>query len=648
MALTAQEQQELDRLEKELGGDSNYVSVLSTNYQAPSLGQQVKQATIETLPELGGMLGGALGLATARSPAAARTGGMLGQAAVRGTVGAGFGGAIGEAGKQAIQGTPDFLKVVTSGVEQATYDSLGNLVFNAGGKLYNIGKDRLMGLFGNSVPTDPNIAATLAADRLLKESGGFGLTPFQSAGGTMSGISESIARGSFTGKPVMLAAEKQTDKALQTAKTKILDNITTGVYDSVATGESFSNAIAAGDKALSQTVSPYYTTLAQTKGTKVDLVPLQNQANQLLNTAEKAGGLNISTGEQAFLNQISNAPETIDFAIAHEILSNFKTKARDLKKSTEPDSKLSAQLNSFVSNLEKQMDIAGNKLKGSPINFEGRLPEDTSKTLSEQYKFYSNLYRNSINDLYTDTTAKLLDKDPEFVGKNIFASGNVTAFKEMQQSLSRAKQLNKDLDVKATVDSVRRGYVENLLKSEGSLATLGQKIDSDEAVRRTFKTVLTEEQQNNVKRLLKAAELSNVKPTADAPLFFAAQQAQAIGTLGGGALVLLNPDAQKVAADNPGWSAVAAGTMLFGPRFIAKSITDPKATNAALTLLKQQEKGQPVTGPLFLKAIQAFEKAGITAQDLLESESNTTSKAPVGLTPAEQEELRKLEQELGQ
>jgi hypothetical protein len=241
-----------------------------------------------------------------------------------------------------------------------------------------------------------------------------------------------------------------------------------------------------------------------------------------------------------------------------------------------------------------------------------------------------------------------LAKDPEFVGKNIFASGNVTAFKDMTKALSRAKQLNKELDVQSTIDSVRRGYVENLLKSEGSLATLGKKIDSDETVRRTFKTVLTDDQQNNVKRLLKAAELSSVKPTADAPLFFAAQQAQAIGTLGGGALVLLNPDAQKVAADNPGWSAVAAGTMLFGPRFIAKSITDPKATNAALSLLKQQENGQPVTGPLFLKAIQAFEKAGITAQDLLDSESNTTSKAPVGLTPAEQEELRKLEQELGQ
>lgn len=648
MALTAEEKQELARLEQELGGDSSYVSVLSPTYKEPTLGQQFKQATIETLPELGGMLGGVIGAFGGRSPTAARTGGMLGQAAVRSTIGAGLGGATGEAAKQAIQGNPDFMQLVESGVEQATYDAVGNLVFSAGGRLFNVGRDKLMGYFGNNVPADPNIAATLAADRLLKESGGFGLTPFQSTGGTMSGISESIARGSFTGKPVMMAAEQATDKAIQTAKTKVLDNITTSVYDSVATGESFANAITAGDASLKNTVRPYYETLKQLQTVPVDLVPLQNQANQILNRAEKAGGLTINATEQALLSRISEAPEKVDFSVAHDILSSFKTKLRDLKKSSEPDSALTAQMTSFVSSLEKQMDAVGNKLKGSAINFEGRLADDTSKTLSEQYKFYSTLYRNSINDLYTDTTAKLLTKDPEFVGKNIFASGNVTAFKEMQQSLSRAKQLNKELDVQSTIDSVRRGYVENLLKSEGSLAGLGQKIDSDETIRRTFKTVLTEDQQNNVKRLLKAAELSAVKPTADAPLFFAAQQAQAVGTLGGGALVLLNPDAQKVAADNPGWSAVAAGTMLFGPRFIAKSITNPKATNAALGLLKQQESGQAVTGPLFLKAIKAFESAGITAQDLLESESDTTAKAPTGLTPAEQEELRKLEQELGQ
>jgi hypothetical protein len=648
MALTAQEQQELDRLEKEIGGDSGYVSVLSPNYQAPSLGQQFKQATIETLPELGGMLGGALGVATTRSPAGGRVGGMLGQASVRGTIGAGFGGAIGEAGKQAILGTPDFLKVVTSGVEQATYDSLGNLVFSAGGKLYNVGKDKLMGFFGNNVPADPNIAAILASDRLLKESGGFGLTPFQSTGGALSGVSESFARGSFTAKSVMAKSETQTSKALQTAKGRILDDITNKAYDSVSTGQSFADSISAGDEALKNTVRPYYTNLTQNSTVPVDLVPLQNQANQILNRAEKAGDLTISPGEKALLSKISEAPEKVDFGVAHEILSSFKTKLRDLQKTSEPDTALVAQTKKFVSSLEKQMDAAGSKLKGSAIDFEGRLPEDASKTLAEQYKFYSSLYRESITDLYTDTTSKLLTKDPEFVGKNIFAAGNVTAFKEFQQGLFRAKQLDKTLNIDDTVNAVRRGYVENLLKSENSLDKIGAKLEADEGLRRTFETVLTKDQQSNVKRLLKAAELSSVKPTAEAPLFLAAQQAQAATSVIGLGAVLLSPDAQKVAADNPGWTALSAGTILLGPRFIAKSITNPSSTNAALALIKQKQSGQPITGPLLLKTIQAFEKAGITAQDLLESESTTTNQAPAGLTDAEKEELRKLEQELGQ
>jgi hypothetical protein len=203
------------------------------------------------------------------------------------------------------------------------------------------------------------------------------------------------------------------------------------------------------------------------------------------------------------------------------------------------------------------------------------------------------------------------------------------------------------LNIDNTVNAVRRGYVENLLKSENSLDKLGAKLEGDEALRRTFETVLTKDQQSNVKRLLKAAELSSVRPTAEAPLFLAAQQAQAAGTIGSGLLLLLSPDAQKVAADNPGWTTLAAGTVLLGPRFIAKSITNPKATNAALALVKQQESGS-VTGPLFLKAIQAFEQAGITAEDFIDSQAETKQSAPVGLTEAEREELQKLEQELGQ
>jgi hypothetical protein len=266
--------------------------------------------------------------------------------------------------------------------------------------------------------------------------------------------------------------------------------------------------------------------------------------------------------------------------------------------------------------------------------------------LSDQYKFYSKLYRESINDLYTDTTAKLLNKDPEFVGKTIYQSGNVTAFEETKKALGRAKQLDPKLNVTDTLNSVRRGYVENLLKSEGTLEKLGQKIESDEAIRRTFNTILTKDQQTNVMKLLKAAELSAVRPDQTAPLFFAAQQAQAFTGLAGVGALIFSDEAQKAAVNSPFATVVTAGTVFLGPRFIAKAITNPEATNAAVAMLKQQEKGLPITANLAAKAFQAFEKAKITVEDLVKPTTETTTPAQTGLTDAEKEELIRLEKEL--
>lgn len=646
MALTAQEQEELARLEKELGANTSYQSVLiNPNQPTPSVLQQLGQGFVESLPEMGGMIGGTIGALGTRSPTGARTGAALGSAAVRSMIGAGTGGATGEAVQQAITGRPSLFGVAQSGVEQATYDAAGNLIFSAGGKAYRVTKDFIKSKLGSETAQIDN--ALFQADRLLKQEGGFGLTPYQATGSQFEGIMESLSRGSFTAKPIMAKADVATEKAIQSAKGKILDDITTNVYDSVATGNTFVDSIKAGDTALGNAVRPYYTELSRINTIPVDIRPLQNQALSILNRAERAGGLTLSSNEKAFLTRIAEAGDKVDFGIAHDILSNFKTTARDLKNAAEPDSKLSAQYNSFISQLEKQMDAAGNNLKGSAISFDGRLAEDTTTTLADQYKFYSKLYRESINDLYTDTTAKLLNKDPEFVGKTIYQSGNVTAFEETKKALGRAKQLNPDLNVNDTLNSIRRGYVENLLKNEGTLDKLGSKIESDEAIRRTFNTILTKDQQTNVMKLLKAAELSSIRPDQTAPLFFAAQQAQAVtGILGAGALIF-DSEAQKAAANSPFATIATAGAVFLGPRFIAKAITNPEATNAAVAMLKQQEKGLPVTANLAAKAFQAFEKAKITAEDLTQPTTTTTSPAQTGLTPAEQEELRKLEAELG-
>jgi hypothetical protein len=559
-------------------------------------------------------------------------------------IGAGAGGATGEAVQQAITGSPSLFGVAQSGIEQATYDAAGNLIFSAGGKAYRVTKDFIKSKLGSETAQIDN--AIFQADRLLKQEGGFGLTPYQATGSQFEGIMESLARGSFTAKPIMAKADLATEKAIQSAKGKILDDITTGIYDSVATGNAFADSIKAGDKALGDTVRPYYTELSRINTIPVDIRPLQNQALSILNRAERAGGLTLSSNEQAFLTRIAKAGEKVDFGIAHDILSSFKTTARDLKNAAEPDSKLSAQYSSFINQLEKQMDEVGKNLKGSAISFDGRLAEDTTTTLADQYKFYSKLYRDSITDLYTDTTAKLLNKDPEFVGKTIYQSGNVTAFEETKKALGRAKQLDPKLNIADTLNSVRRGYVENLLKNEGSLDKLGQKIESDEAVRRTFNTILTKDQQTNVMKLLKAAELSSVRPDQTAPLFFAAQQAQAITGVAGVGALIFSDEAQKAATNSPFATVATAGAVFLGPRFIAKAITNPEATNTAVAMLKQQEKGLPITRNLAAKAFQAFEKAKITAEDLVRPTTETTSPAQTGLTDAEKEELIRLEKEL--
>ena len=72
MALTPEEQKELENLEKDIGKETGYVSVLDPNRKEPSLLRQFGTSVIENLPELGGMLGGVLGAVGTRSPTGAR------------------------------------------------------------------------------------------------------------------------------------------------------------------------------------------------------------------------------------------------------------------------------------------------------------------------------------------------------------------------------------------------------------------------------------------------------------------------------------------------------------------------------------------------------------------------------------------------
>jgi hypothetical protein len=570
---------------------------------------------------------------------------MLGSAAIRSMIGAGLGGATGEAGKQTLTNTPSIGSLLRSGVEQAIYDGAGNLIFTYAGKGYRVAKNQISSLLGKEAPES---AVKAAQELLIQQKTGASLTQFQANPTAVNTISEGLARSSFAGKPLFVQNQKNVDKAIQSAKENILDDISRNVYDSVQIGEDFAKAVAAGDTALKNTVRPFYEALDAGTKVTIDLVPIQVDASRVLNKADKLKGLTLSSGEKELLNNIAELPEKISFTQAHDLLSSLKTKLRDISKSADPDTPQTSRLKKLVSSLESSMDGAASNLKGSALQFESKLAQDGVNNLSDQYRLYSNFYRESITDLYSDTTARILTKDPEFIGKVVFANGSVTAFKDAQKALARAKNLNPELNIEDTINGVRRGYLENLLKSENSFAKLGDKIKNDSAIRSTFETVLEKDTQKRVKTLLNAAKFAQETPETAAPLFFQAQQAgaaiQALQGIGAIALVF-SDDAQQVVKDNPTWSALGIGTILLGPRFLAKAATNPEATNVTLGLLSKAKAGEPIGKNLILKTLQAWEKGGVSPADLQEPVQEAP---PVGLTPDEEEELLKLEAELGQ
>jgi hypothetical protein len=646
MALTLEEQEELRQLEEELGGEvSSSIDPMMQNSvmveQIPkTLGQKIYESTVDVLPELGGMAGGTIGALLTKSPTGMTGGAAVGQQAIRSMIGAGVGGATAEAGKQAITGLPSATSLLRSGVEQALYDGVGNLVFTYGGKAFRLAKDQYKSITGKEPPD----SAVVAAQELLsKQKEGATLTPFQATGSAWEGFKESVARGSFTGKSVFRRAEQNIDKAIQGAKVDILDDISRNVYDGIVAGKAIKESIKEGEIALKTQVRPFYRALErQGKAIPVDVGPLQAFATRFADEPKALKNLTLAPKEAELLNNLSQLPKNISFSQAHDLLSSFKAQLREVSTDAAPDSRTVARLSQVVQALEKQMDVAGKALNGTALSFDGKIAADGVQTLSEQYKLYSQLYKSGMSDLYSDTVSRLLNKDPEKAGTSIFQNGNVTAFQDVKRALRKAKELNPKLNIDDTINSVRRGYVENLLKSD-SFANLGEKITNDPAVRQTFREVLSQNQQKRVLTLINAAKRAQQLPGETAPLFLAAQQAQAVGSVLSVSALALSPDARSLAAKNPEWSLAFAGTLLLGPRFLAKAATSPGATNAALNLVNLQQRNIPLTGPVLAKTLQVFKDAGIQPADL----TGETDVSAV-LTDEEQQELMRLEQELGQ
>jgi hypothetical protein len=558
------------------------------------------EGLVPYLPTIGGVAGGLL----TRRKEGAGLGATIGRSLIGSSAGT-VAGTVTQEGVYETQGTerdPLAQRLGENLVENAIFDVGGNLVFASLGKLYRVGKEALQdipafsALFKAGESIKDFDAKKLAQEMLQKY--GATLDKFQVLEGGASRTGKGIAQSSFTARPILERSEQAIKEAVEKEKNNLLDTVTSKAYDAQATGASVASIVEAGDAELKNITRPFYQSLSKDTGVNVDFRPVKNYIDTVVSDASRTKGRTLSAKEQELINDIKVQDNTLDFGAAHDLLSSIKTRIRDARNGAEPDSREIARLTQLEQQITQAMDSSASKL---------------APDLLAKYKETSTLYRESLNDLYSGTIQRLLKKDSEKVGDDIYAKGNVTAFQEVQKAVGRAKKLDPNLNVQETLDGVRRGYLESVLKDFDSIGALKKTLETDKKFARTFDAVLTTEQKTRVKALTNAAFYGSKQADNALPLFLPAQQAQAITLAGGAALTVFNPDVRNAVKDHPlGSMALIAGVTL-GPRAIAKVITNPGAVNALLGLNKPIGSLKPAQ---VLKIFNELSKAGVTEDDL--------------------------------
>jgi len=644
MALKPEEQQELDELEGKYG-----TSVLDESRPKPTPLQQFGKATVEALPEIGGLVGGAVATAATRSPLVGAEARTLTASLLRGLAGTGAGAVTGTVAKQQVEAltgkqeplSKQYAEQLSNAMTEMALDAGGNVVFKLGGDLFKIAKDKLpqLGLFAQKAT--PDVDMKRQVQQLLEEEGMGGLTRFQVKPTPTSNVVESIGRASVTGKGVFQNLEEANTAALKSKRDKILNEISPNIVDDVDAGASYKAAIQDAQSQLSLAANDAYQVITDAgKNVSVNVGSIANQAKARLKEAADisvSGSPNVALSNNvvAKLKEISDLKENITFSQAHQFRSDLNAQLRAVKAEFGANDPVVAVLTQNIKAISDSMDSAASKL---------------NPRLKKAYDETSAFYRESITELFPETLAKLNNKTAERVGESIFAKGNVTEINDFYKSLERAKTINPNLDVNSVKSNLQRGYISGLIGAEGgdtavsSLLALEKNL-KDKKFLRTFDTAVdNKEIKDNLLLLVNAAKLSQQKPNNTLSLAITAAQANAAQ----GVLLLATGYASGSGELGVLGAAATAGGVLLTPRVLAKFATSKEGIKKLIAAEQSFGKAKSATGSegkrLAIKTVglmnEAYRTAGVTEEDFMDS--NAAPSKP--MTSDEQQELEMLEQ----
>lgn len=555
---------------------------------------QFRQGAVENLPAIAG-----IGL-----PVAATA--ISGPLAPVALAGLGIMGSMaGETSRQQLQGEDfNISKIGQEGLLGAVGEGVGKaLQVGVPASIRSV--KNLFGVGGEA----PRAALPLAERQLAQETAqrlGESI-PASRIGGEVAQLFEGVSRagvgqGSFT------AAESRLGDALNKEVRRIIDNVTSSPMSDVETGQALKITLESAEKAIKDTVAPFYNTVIPTRGQNipVDMTALSKEAKEALNKSlamSQSGRtpLGLEAEDVGLLKQLADVKSNMSFAEAHELRSTLLAQSRKLESKYGPDNDFSRLVKGAIKTVNNQMDTAA---------------EAFDPELKSLYKETSKQYREAMSTLFDKTVVQLLNKNPEKVGDALGASGNVTEALKVRQALALAAK-NNVAGVQKLEENLLRGYLQQVTKGfDGNLSdfvTLGDKL-RDPKFKRTFNVMMQMNPavRGNVEKLIRTARV--------------AQDTSKPSMLGGGSIAAATFSAAALPAFVAGGGAdVAAGAGVnalaalgFSQAVMARVLTSPLATNTLLAAERAFQSGKYAKAAEIIQNSQTIQR--IIGQSLARTE----------------------------
>jgi len=326
-----------------------------------------------------------------------------------------------------------------------------------------------------------------------------------------------------------------------------------------------------------QVVPPNFGTrgMVSTKG-------LKDWAKKELNQIKGVEGV-LDSWRYDYLERIiknDNLGDFVDFKSAQKLRSDWLEKLRNFENKTLDV--YNTQDANVVKMMTRQIDDAmqttATKLGGDFL---------------QEYRAANKWWKAGANRLSNDIVSKIMSQNPERVGAQIFATGNVTEIRRARQALKSAefftKNSDKPIKFNETWQQMQQGYLVNTINrsrnvagtelTQGAANRVGddiaggelnipalKKLFTDPETAKTFQSAFTKNQRVGIKKFVSAIEAAQRRPQGAGTFMVTVGQAGlVIGMIGG---------AGYAAAG--GLGAVAALTIT--PAMLSRALTNPKVT----------------------------------------------------------------------